>query len=115
MQADLIHLSFRPKLLEGLHKNNILEFISIIINLWLAFILFRHLILPPTGFILKLVSHNISGLSWLAHAACTDNPSVQLWHVLFPACSRTVPAISSVYILPHSRSTQLRGRLPSVG
>jgi hypothetical protein len=111
--GDLLRLSFSmkritpfaepadPRSPDGLHIN-ILEFLGIIINLWLALILLRKSIPPPTGFILELVSDNTSGLSWLTHAACTDNPSVRalarLVSCLLLHCACHLPRVQSSHI-----------------
>jgi hypothetical protein len=59
----------------GLHIN-ILEFLAIILNLWLVLSAIRDLGGPFGGWILSLPTNNTSALSWLQHSARTRSPIV---------------------------------------
>jgi hypothetical protein len=56
---------------------NLLEFVAVVINLWIALKLLARLPAPPTGFILELIADNTSALSWLKFAATTENQAVR--------------------------------------
>jgi hypothetical protein len=86
-RQDLIALGFNLKVVnavsgeptpeeKGLHINP-LEFIAVIINLWLLLILIRSLPPCPTGYIVDLFSDNTSALSWLHYTATTRDPLLQ--------------------------------------
>jgi hypothetical protein len=69
--------SGEPKLDEvGLHINP-LEFIAVIINLWLFLCLIKSSPRCQTGYILNLLSDNTSALSWMHFTAKTRNPLLQ--------------------------------------
>jgi hypothetical protein len=61
---------------KGLHINP-LEFLAVIINLWLALKLITEA--PPclTGYIINLLLDNTTALSWMHVAATTPNPELQ--------------------------------------
>jgi hypothetical protein len=97
-RADLITCGFDMKLVEanqsepasahahGLHIN-ILEFVAIIINLWLSIWFIQKDKHKPGGHVLLLRSDNTSALSWFRHAArCHSRPVrhlAYLAHALF--------------------------------
>jgi hypothetical protein len=60
----------------GLHINP-LEFLAVIINLWLALKLITEAPSCPTGYIIDLLSDNTTALSWMHAAATTPNPDLQ--------------------------------------
>jgi hypothetical protein len=60
----------------GLHINP-LEFLAVIINLWLAIKLITTELPCPTGYIIDLLSDNTTALSWMHVAATTPNPDLQ--------------------------------------
>ena len=60
----------------GLHINP-LEFLAVIINLWLALKIIHDGSLCPTGYIIDLLSDNTTALSWMHVAATTPNPELQ--------------------------------------
>jgi hypothetical protein len=85
-REDLIHAGFHMKLLEesaiepavdasGIHIN-VLEFVAIIINLWLVIVLSRRQPAPPGGHIFAVFADNTSALSWLRYASRSHRPNV---------------------------------------
>jgi hypothetical protein len=85
-REDLIHAGFHMKLLEesaiepavdasGIHIN-VLEFVAIIINLWLVIVLSRRQQAPPGGHIFAVFADNTSALSWLRYASRSHRPNV---------------------------------------
>jgi hypothetical protein len=98
--ADLLHLDFSVKPInktsephdakdDGLDINP-LDFIGIIVNLWLA-IKWAQLNPPcPTGHILALFANNTSAVSWLHFTAITSN--TEYCHVACVASSFLVEA-----------------------
>jgi hypothetical protein len=86
-RADLLEMGFNLKVVNavsgepnadelGLHINP-LEFIAVIINLWLFLCLIKTQKRCPTGYILDLLSDNTSALSWMHFTATTRNPLLQ--------------------------------------
>ena len=84
---DLLDVGFHLKLVNaasgepnsdelGLHINP-LEFLAVIINLWLFLCLIKTQKRCPTGYILDLLSDNTSALSWMHFTATTKNPLLQ--------------------------------------
>ena len=83
MRDDLLHFGFPMKaidtagepadlLQEGLHINP-LEFVAIILNLWLALKLLEECPSLATGYIVTLLSDNTSAISWMRSAGrCQD-------------------------------------------
>jgi hypothetical protein len=67
-----------PDVNDGLHIN-VLEFLAIIVNLWLTLHLIRRSPgdTPPGGHILSVRSDNTSAVSWMNHAARAHNPTVR--------------------------------------
>jgi hypothetical protein len=61
---------------QGLHINP-LEFLAFIINLWLALKIIGGDPICMSGFIIDLLSDNITALSWMHVAATTPNPELQ--------------------------------------
>jgi hypothetical protein len=61
---------------DGIHHINLLEFVAVTINLFIAIKMLLHLPHPPTGFVLELIADNTSALAWLKFAATTENLSV---------------------------------------
>jgi hypothetical protein len=61
---------------DGTHIN-LLKFVAVVINLWIALKLLARSQAPPTGFILELIADNTSALSWLKFAATTENQAVR--------------------------------------
>ena len=89
LYPDLIQAGFSMKLIStanepittdienaGLHINP-LEFIAIIINLWLALVILQTEPTLATGHIIDLFSDNTSALSWLKEAATTPDPQLR--------------------------------------
>jgi hypothetical protein len=61
---------------DGIHIN-LLEFASVLINLFIGIKLLTQLEIPPTGFILELIANkNTSALARLKYAATTEDQSV---------------------------------------
>jgi len=60
----------------GLHINP-LEFLAVIINLWIALKIISTGNLSATGYIISLLSDNTTALSWMHVAATTPNPELQ--------------------------------------
>jgi hypothetical protein len=86
-RQDLLEMGFHLKLVNavsgepnsdelGLHINP-LEFLAVIINLWLFLCLIKTQPRCPTGYILDLLSDNTSALSWMHFTATTRNPLLQ--------------------------------------
>lgn len=61
---------------EGLHIN-VLEFLAIIINIYLALLLLRRLPVPVGGHVIQVLADNTSALSWLRYASRSHRPVVQ--------------------------------------
>jgi hypothetical protein len=61
---------------QGLHINP-LEFLAVIVNLWLALKIIGNNPICLTGSIINLVSDNTTALSWMHVAATTPNPELQ--------------------------------------
>jgi hypothetical protein len=88
LRDDLLTLGFSMKAInsanepsdlfnpEGVHIN-LLEFVGVVINLFIAIKLLLRLDTPPTGFVLELIADNTSALAWLKYAATTENQSVR--------------------------------------
>jgi hypothetical protein len=88
MREDLLELGFDMKAIgattdeptdssaQGLHINP-LEFLAVIINLWIALKLISMGDLSSTGYIIDLLSDNTTALSWMHVAATTPNPELQ--------------------------------------
>jgi hypothetical protein len=60
----------------GLHINP-LEFLAVIINLWLALKIIGDDSICMTGSIIDLLSNNTTALSWMHVAATVPNPELQ--------------------------------------
>jgi hypothetical protein len=86
-REDLLEVGFNLKVVNavsgepnadelGLHINP-LEFIAVIINLWMFLCLIKTGQRCPTGYILDLLSDNTSALSWMHFTATTKNPLLQ--------------------------------------
>ncbi len=87
-RADLIALGFKMKQIdkyaqepldastEGLHINP-LEFLAVIVNMWLVVKLIMSLPQVLTGYIIDLLSDNTSALSWMRLTAQTRDPRLQ--------------------------------------
>jgi hypothetical protein len=60
----------------GLHINP-LEFLAVVINLWIALKIISLGDLSPLGYIISLLSDNTTALSWMHVAATTPNPELQ--------------------------------------
>ena len=86
-RTDLIAAGFDMKLLEesesepaidalGLHIN-VLEFVAIILNLWLIIILSQRHHVPVGGHIFAVFADNTSALSWLRYASRSHRPNVR--------------------------------------
>jgi hypothetical protein len=78
---------------KGLHINP-LEFIAIIINVWLALKLIETYPYVSTGYIIKLLSDNTSAISWLRTAGKCQDPGIRRLarlasSLLVRACSLT--------------------------
>jgi hypothetical protein len=77
---------------------NLLEFVAVVINLWIALKLLARLPTPPTGFILELIAYNTCALSWLKFAATMENQAVhalaRLTSCLLMRASNNCTAIS---------------------
>jgi hypothetical protein len=56
---------------------NLLEFVAIIINLWLALRWIRSVEAPPGGHIVAVLADNTSALSWLRHASRSNSRQIQ--------------------------------------
>jgi hypothetical protein len=56
---------------------NLLEFIAIIINLWLALRWIRESEVPVGGHIVAILADNTSALSWLRHASRSNSRQIQ--------------------------------------
>ena len=91
------HVSATP----GLHINP-LEFLAVLINLWIALKLISLGDLCPTGYILDLLSDNTMALSWTHVAATTPNLELQQL-----ACLRSSRASCSL-VHPHSATPPSR-------
>ena len=84
--ADIISLGIDPLYLrprgaefgdeEALLHVNIGEFITIIINLWLAIVLAQREPVPPGGWIWRAGADNTSALSWMRYASRTRSPVI---------------------------------------
>ncbi len=61
---------------QGLHINP-LDFLAVIINLWLYLKIISDGSLCLTGYIINLLSDNTMALSWMHVAATTPNPKLQ--------------------------------------
>jgi hypothetical protein len=61
---------------QGLHIN-LLEFLAVVINLWLALNIISTGSMCPTGYILDLLLDNTTALSWMYVTATTQNPDLQ--------------------------------------
>jgi hypothetical protein len=83
---DLVHAGFDMKLLRhdtgepdldarGVHIN-VLEFVAIIVNLWLTIVLSRRRPIPVGGNIFAVFADNTSALSWLRYASRSHRPHV---------------------------------------
>jgi hypothetical protein len=83
---DLVHTGFDMKFLadasiepsvdaSGLHIN-VLEFVAIIINLWLVIVLSRRHPVPVGGHVFAVFADNTSALSWLRYASRSHRPNV---------------------------------------
>jgi len=57
----------------GLHIN-VLEFVAIIINLWLVIVLSRRHPVPVGGHVFAVFANNTSALSWLRYASRSHRP-----------------------------------------
>jgi hypothetical protein len=88
LRAELIHFGFSMKAINSANEPsnlydpagthiNILEFVAVVINLWVALKLFQRLRTPPSGFVLEIIADNTSALSWLKFAATTENQTVR--------------------------------------
>jgi hypothetical protein len=60
----------------GLHINP-LEFLAVILNLWIALNIISTANLSPLDYIIDLLSDNTTALSWMHVAATTPNPDLQ--------------------------------------
>lgn len=116
MRDDLTHFGFAmvsidsgsepvdPSQPDGLHINP-LEFLAVIINLWIAITSIRALPRIPSGYILSLFSDNTSALAWLKYAATTDNSTVR----------RLARLTSSLYARALANNTAIQqGHIPGV-
>lgn len=84
--ADIISLGIDPTYLrprgaefgddDALLHVNIGEFITIIINLWLAIVIARRAPTPPGGWIWRAGADNTSALSWMRYASRTRSPVI---------------------------------------
>jgi hypothetical protein len=63
-EGEALTLRPSPADADGLHIN-LLEFIAIIINIWLALSWVRSAPTPPGGHIIAILADNTSALSWL--------------------------------------------------
>ena len=72
--------SQHPPPIEGdyLHINP-LEFLALVVNIWLATVLTRTAPSRVGGYVLHALADNTTALSWLKHAATSDNSSVRYW------------------------------------
>lgn len=88
-QEDLIALGFPMRLLDvstdprrqasdPTHINP-LEFLAIIINIWIACALSSTLRVPHTGFIVRLWCDNTTAISWFEKARTTQHPVIRAW------------------------------------
>ena len=73
---DTIHGEPSPSDSHGLHIN-ILEFIAIIINVWITLKLILRLPTTPGGHIVNAISDNTSALSWMQYAARSHAPPIR--------------------------------------
>jgi hypothetical protein len=78
---------------DGLHINP-LEFIAIIINVWIALKLIADQPILSTGYIIRLLSDNTSAISWLRTAGQCRDPAIRRLArlasaLLIQACSLT--------------------------
>jgi hypothetical protein len=55
---------------------NILEFVGIVINIWLVISLLRHADAVTGGHVISVLADNTSALSWLRHAARARRPAI---------------------------------------
>jgi hypothetical protein len=87
MRADLIALGFPMRLIdtsgeptdataEGMHINP-LEFVAIILNLWLALKLLKNCPSQLTGYIIALFSDNTSAIAWMRIAGRVRDPGIR--------------------------------------
>jgi hypothetical protein len=86
-RSDLIHAGFQMKHLKrnareldinepGTHVN-VLQFVAIIINLWLMIVVSHHRPAPIGGHIFAVFANNTSALSWLRYACHLHHPNVR--------------------------------------
>jgi hypothetical protein len=86
-RSDLIHAGFQMKHLKrnarepdidepGTHIN-VLEFVAIIVNLWLMIVVSRRHPAPIGGHIFAVFADNTSALSWLRYASRSHRPNVR--------------------------------------
>ena len=62
---------------QGMLHINVLEFIAVFINTWLAIRILLTRDLPPGGWVLRFRADNTSALGWMAHASRTRRPAIQ--------------------------------------
>jgi hypothetical protein len=86
---------------DGLHINP-LEFLAVIINMWLVVKLIMALPLLPTGYIINLLLDNTSALSWMRFTAQTRDPRLQplarFASLLLVAASRLLTRVQPKHI-----------------
>jgi len=87
LTADELHTfgfdmhQLRPDVAEPTHDStglhiNLLEFLAIVINLWICLHCLKSLQEPVGGYTLELLADNTSALSWFHHAARSHSPAV---------------------------------------
>ena len=85
------------KLPAGLLHINVLEFLAIFINTWLAIQLLPKHSTPPGGWVLHFLADNTSALGWIHHASRSRRPVIQAISRAFAALL-TFPSASTFTI-----------------
>jgi len=112
VRSDLIILGFSMKVINSAnepvdiyddsgHHINLLEFVGVVVNLWISIVLLRRQLAPPSGFIVGILADNTSALSWLKFAATTDNASVRALARLTSSLIMHLHANNSVFQQAH--------------
>jgi hypothetical protein len=89
---------------QGLHINP-LEFLAVIINLWLALKIIGDDPLWLTGTIIDLLSDNTAALSWIHIAAITPNPELQQL-----ACFASALLVQAAWLLTRVQPLHIQGK-----